>query len=103
MAHNIGRAIRILREAKKLNLGQLAETASMSSSYLSLVEAGQRNPSVDTLTRVAVALDVPCEFFLMLAGGVNTSLTSSEDRVNRLLVVFARLESLQQELHDAIT
>ena len=56
---NIGLAIRQLREASGLRQMELASRVGVSSSMLSLVEHGKREPTLSFLRRVARALDVP--------------------------------------------
>lgn len=42
-----------------MSLGELAELAGLSKSILSRIEKGDGNPSIETLWRIAQALDVP--------------------------------------------
>lgn len=55
----IGKRIRQLRERKGLSQGDLEAVSGMLRAYISRVEHGHTIPSVDTLERFAVALDVP--------------------------------------------
>lgn len=48
--------LRTLRESKSLTIPQLAERASMPRQTLHLLENGQRQPSLETAERLAVAL-----------------------------------------------
>jgi transcriptional regulator with XRE-family HTH domain len=52
----LGGRIRLLRERKGLSLRTVAESASVSESFLSQVERGVASPSVASLRRVAEAL-----------------------------------------------
>jgi len=55
----IGEKIKELRERREMNLSRLAELAGVSKGYLSSLEREQaRNPSVDTLAKIAEALGV---------------------------------------------
>lgn len=51
-----GEAIRLLREARKLTLHDLAGRAATSPSYLSRVERGEREPSERWVRVVMAAL-----------------------------------------------
>ena len=56
-----GNVIRLLREKRKergLSMNELAQRSGLSHSIISLVERDLRNPSLDTLLRVAEVLDV---------------------------------------------
>ncbi len=54
----IGRRLKSLRKAKRLTQDQLGESASLSSKYLSRIELGLENPTLDVFIRLANALDV---------------------------------------------
>jgi transcriptional regulator with XRE-family HTH domain len=59
LTRDIGKTIRTLRE--KLNLSQeaFADMAGLHRTYIGSLERGERNPSIETLSRVARALSVP--------------------------------------------
>jgi len=54
----VGRNIRTCRTNMGLTLEQLAEKADLSWPYLSEIERGRENISLDKLARLAQALDV---------------------------------------------
>jgi transcriptional regulator with XRE-family HTH domain len=54
----VGRAIRALREARGLTQEQLADLAGVHRTYVGSVERGERNVTVETLSRFAEALEV---------------------------------------------
>jgi transcriptional regulator with XRE-family HTH domain len=53
-----GRRVRELRRQKRLSQEQLAARADLHWTYVSGVERGLRNPGLNTLVRLANALDV---------------------------------------------
>ncbi len=55
----IGDRIRTIREAKKLSQGDIEARSGLLRTYISRVENGHTVPSVETLQRLAGALDVP--------------------------------------------
>ncbi len=57
--------IKNVRTLKKLSLRSLAEKCSVSSSMLSQIENGKVDPSLSTLRKIAIALEVPL-FYLVL-------------------------------------
>lgn len=59
LAETVAANIVRLRTDRKLSLSQLAKTANVGKATLSQLEAGSANPSIETLTRVSVALGVP--------------------------------------------
>lgn len=54
----VGRKIRAVREARGLNLHQLARLSGISASALSLIETGQRDLRLTSLCRIADALRI---------------------------------------------
>lgn len=57
----VGSRIRSLRRVRGLTLRGFGMMIGMDRSYLSGVENGKRNATVDTLVRIADGLDVPLE------------------------------------------
>lgn len=62
-----GRALRIVRAAKGLSQKEVAERADLNPSYVSLLEKEARSPSVDTVSALATALEIPPHLFTLLA------------------------------------
>jgi transcriptional regulator with XRE-family HTH domain len=54
----LARNIRRFRQERKLSLGDLARKSGLSKQTLSKIEQGVGNPTVDSLTAIAAALDV---------------------------------------------
>lgn len=80
----LGAAIRILREAKSLRQSELAQKAKLSAPYLSLIEGGEREASIDALRRIAEALGIPPEVLLIVSQPSEWSLESKDERANLL-------------------
>jgi transcriptional regulator with XRE-family HTH domain len=55
----VGQAIRKHRERLKLTQEALAEKADTHRTYLADIERGTRNPSIETIRRLALGLGVP--------------------------------------------
>lgn len=54
----VGEAVRRHRQDAGLSQEQLAEQAGLHRTAVSLIERGQRSPSVETLHRICVALGI---------------------------------------------
>lgn len=54
----VGIRIKELRRSRKLSQEQLAEKADINSKYLSRMERGTENPTLDMFIKLAHALDV---------------------------------------------
>jgi transcriptional regulator with XRE-family HTH domain len=55
----IGDRLRILREDKKLSQGDIEERTGLLRCYISRVENGHTVPAIETLEKMARALEVP--------------------------------------------
>jgi transcriptional regulator with XRE-family HTH domain len=53
-----------VRQARKLSQENLADSAGIHRTQISLLEGGRRQPMLETLVRLAGALDVPIETLL---------------------------------------
>lgn len=98
MTVDIGSALRMVREAKDLKLSVVAKTANISSPFLTLIERGQRQPSLMVLHKLANALQVPVEALILASQPENGSFRSTDDRANRIVESVERLKNLQDEL-----
>lgn len=93
----LGKRIRHLRSRLGLTQDIVAEQAQISAKYLSNIERGRENPTVDTLLRLAHALKVePWEMFLLdqenqdsraLRGKIGDLLGEAEDGGKLLLIL----------------
>lgn len=60
----IGYRVRVARREESLSQEALAERCSTTSRYLSDIENGKCNPSLDMLVRISAALNVSVDSFL---------------------------------------
>jgi transcriptional regulator with XRE-family HTH domain len=61
----LGKRLKAVRERRELTQEGLAEKVGLSSKYISGVERGVENPTIDNLIRLATMLEVePYELFL---------------------------------------
>ena len=68
-ARQFGKRLRTLREAAGKSQGELADKAGLSRVFVNQLEAGNRDPSLSTLTRLARALGVKLEALIGAEGG----------------------------------
>jgi transcriptional regulator with XRE-family HTH domain len=61
------KATRLVRAARGLSQTQLAKLVKCSVASISMIESGDRSPSVGMVERLAKALDVPFDLFTVLA------------------------------------
>ena len=63
----LGRAIRELRTERGLSQEDLAHLSDTHVNYIGGIERGERNPSFDSIRRIAAALGVPSSGLLAAA------------------------------------
>lgn len=80
----VGQRIRGLRTDRGMSLSGLASVAGIGKGTLSELEAGTRNPTLETLYALAGPLRVPLAFLL---GEVEGAVTSDDALAARLLTV----------------
>lgn len=56
---NIGERLRVLREERKLSQGDIEKKTGLLRCYISRVENGHTIPAIETLEKMARALDMP--------------------------------------------
>ena len=69
----IGERLRVLREEKKLSQGDVEKRTGLLRCYLSRVENGHTIPSLDTLSKIAGAMELPLSQFFAESGHSNGS------------------------------
>ena len=52
--------MRQLRQSKDWSQEELAHRAGIHRTYISDLERGARNPTIEVVERIAIALNVPC-------------------------------------------
>ncbi|MGA2371869.1 MAG: helix-turn-helix domain-containing protein [Candidatus Korobacteraceae bacterium] len=84
---NIGETIRNFRLQKSMSQGDIEKRTGLLRCYLSRVENGHTIPSLDTLARIATAMDLPLSRFFTDGASDNGSKATpqlAEDEVRFL-------------------
>ena len=97
----IGRRIRGFRKQKKLSQEALAEKCDLHPSYIGQLERGEKNPTVESVMKIAIGLGIPIE---QLFSNISCSEQEIEnyipDRISWLLSDLQPQE--QQIIYDLI-
>ena len=59
-----GKKVREIRNSKKVSQEKLAELADLDRTYVSDIENGKRNVSIETIFKIAEALNTPVVEFI---------------------------------------
>lgn len=100
----IGRNIRAHRQAQHMSIEDLAFKAELSKNYLSLVERGEKIPSLETFLSIVNALNVSADQILcdVVNTGFKVRSTVLSDRIEKVSparrkLIYNVLEALLQE------
>ena len=63
----IGSALRLVREFHGLSMGEAAARLSLSKSYISEIESGQKNPTLKVLEKYSEVFEIPASSILFFA------------------------------------
>ena len=58
VCHRVAELLRHERERRKLSMNEVAQRAGLSQQMISYVEREMRNPTLETLLRIASALEI---------------------------------------------
>ena len=77
---NYSKAIRVTRALADLSQRELATELGVDPSYVSMLEKGKRDPSRETLEKIAEKLKVPLHLLILIAAerGDATATTGSQ-------------------------
>jgi transcriptional regulator with XRE-family HTH domain len=95
----LGARIRTLRKARRLSLVELSGASKVSVAMISQIETGQVTPSLKTLEKLRLALDVPLgSFFSQNVGDSRRSRPIVVRRDARRALTFGRLGLVKELL-----
>lgn len=116
IAKLLGQRIRNLRNDRRMSQEELSFKAGISPAHLGQIERATKNPTIDTISKIATALDIPIAALFTadavsspaqnaVVGKINAQLLSmSEDeqkdilRIIRIFRNYRRKNSLDSEM-----
>jgi transcriptional regulator with XRE-family HTH domain len=63
----LGKSVRIFRQQKGISQEKLGELADVDRKYISQIELGKQNPSLEVIYRISIALEVPLSVLIKRA------------------------------------
>jgi len=87
---NYGKAVKIARAVAGMSQRDLALKAKLDASHISLIEKGERKPSVDAVERLAKALGIPQHLFALLGTEPGDLRNIDAPELNRISESLAR-------------
>ena len=73
LSREIGRGIRNSRTQLKLSQEELAERCSLHPTYIGQVERGEKNATIESISKIAAGLNVPLSTLFENLGGTTTA------------------------------
>ena len=86
----LGTTIKKLRVEKGISQKQLAATADLTPSFVSLIENDHREPSISAISRLATALDLPAEVLIWDAVVLPSNLGEEDRRLCEIAKLIVR-------------
>ena len=96
VAGKIGKTVRLMRARRGLTQRRLAAEAELSVPYLSLIERGERTPTLATLEGIADALGLPVTILVFLASDKQELAGIDRDTTQRLSLLAWQLLKAQK-------
>jgi transcriptional regulator with XRE-family HTH domain len=76
----LGRVLKLIRMYHQLKQGELAEKLGISSSYLSEIETGKKDPSISLLGQYSKVFEIPISHIILLSEHVDEGKEGSRIR-----------------------
>lgn len=77
---SLGHVLKLIRTHRELNQNQMAELLGISQNYLSLIESGKKQPSVDLIVEMAKNLKVSSDALIFASSDVPNELDSKDQK-----------------------
>lgn len=86
LSKRVGMNIRAIRKAQKLTIDELAEKCDFQAPYLSDIERGERNITLQTLNKILAALEVDAGSVLIPEGKATEALENTKNELLKISI-----------------
>lgn len=97
MENVIGKRVKEIRAELKLSQSQFAESIGVSKSLISLIELGRKNPSVETINKIAKKGNVSIDYIMGRADNRSSSKNETSKVKIELNTAVDRIEKLTED------
>ena len=98
---NIGEKVKSLRKQSNMSLRELAQDTGLSKTTLSDLENGTKNPSLDTVEKIATAFGLTSSDLLQKTDNPEDLVSSAKDSSSELLAGLSKTGDLIKVLYRA--
>ncbi|WP_444643545.1 helix-turn-helix domain-containing protein [Caproiciproducens sp. R1] len=98
---NIGEKVKSLRKQSNMSLRELAQNTGLSKTTLSDLENGTKNPSLDTVEKIATAFGLTSSDLLQKTDNPEDLVSSAKDSSSELLAGLSKSGDLIKVLYRA--
>lgn len=98
---NIGEKVKSLRKQSNMSLRELAQNTGLSKTTLSDLENGTKNPSLDTVEKIATAFGLTSSDLLQKADNPEDLVSSAKNSSSELLAGLSKSGELIKVLYRA--
>lgn len=98
---NIGEKVKSLRKQSNMSLRELAQNTGLSKTTLSDLENGTKNPSLDTVEKIATAFGLTSSDLLQKTDNPEELVSSAKDSSSELLAGLSKSGDLIKVLYRA--
>lgn len=100
-ANKAGETLRILRKAAEMTTSELAKKSGASIPLLSLIEKGERIPSIELLKKISLALEIPYSSLILLLAD-SDDVQSNDPYANDIVDAVKELSRIENHLRNLI-
>ncbi len=93
--NKLNQALRLIRVFNDMTLSELSEQTKISIGYLSEIESGKKNPSLDVIHKYAVAFKTTESAILFFSENIQTDSKTKAALRNNILKFLKTLESFK--------
>jgi transcriptional regulator with XRE-family HTH domain len=95
----MGRALKVIRTASGIKQKDIAAKLGVTSNYISLIEAGKREPSISFLKKIARMLKVPTGLLLLWDEAESKPFKEDIEQIRTLLIQLEAMYLMEDRKH----
>ncbi|MDC2867540.1 helix-turn-helix domain-containing protein [Bacillus sp. BP-3] len=100
MENAIGKRVKEIRAELKMSQSQFAESIGVSKSLISLIELGRKNPSIETINKIANKGNVSIDYVMGLSDNKNIEENQSSGVMLELQHYINKVEKFDDETKE---